>query len=205
MSGAKFYHKALANALGGHINIPTNGVKVALVKSTHSAAAIATANTWADISADESSGTGYTAGGVTVTTPALTTTEANSWTTAAATSTPYAVGDVVRPATGNGNLYRCEAAGTSGGTAPTWPTVYGATVTDGTVTWTMVGSAIMQFTCDAFTYSGVSISDFEFLEFRDASTGYLICEHDLGSAQNVTFTNVTYTPDALGVCWQFIA
>ena len=203
-ASAKFYHNAVANAFKGNIKIGTNAIKAALVKSTHTST-VPTSNVWSDISASESSGTNYTAGGVTPTTPALTTTEANSWSTVAATSTAYAVGDVVRPSVGNGFLYRCEAAGTSGGAAPSWPTTLGATVTDGTVTWTCVGSAIVQFTCDAFTYSNITISDFEFIEFYDSVTGYLIAEHDVGSLQNVSATNVTYTPDALGVCWAFIA
>lgn len=45
------------------------------------------------------------------------------------------VGDMVRPTTSNGLVYRCTVAGTSSGSEPTWPTTPGATVTDGTVTW----------------------------------------------------------------------
>jgi hypothetical protein len=50
-----------------------------------------------------------------------------------ATATAYEFGQTVSP--GNGYVYDCTAPGTSGGTVPTWPTVLGATVTDGTVTW----------------------------------------------------------------------
>lgn len=53
----------------------------------------------------------------------------------AAVTTAYTVGQCVKPATANGHWYVCAVAGTSGGTAPTWPTAAGATVTDGTVTW----------------------------------------------------------------------
>ena len=52
--------------------------------------------------------------------------------------TAYAVGDKCRKIAGfNGWEYECTVAGTSHATTePTWPLVEGATVTDGTVTWT---------------------------------------------------------------------
>lgn len=39
-----------------------------------------------------------------------------------ATATAYAVGDRVIPSPATGRLYRCTVAGTSGATAPEWPT-----------------------------------------------------------------------------------
>jgi hypothetical protein len=58
--------------------------------------------------------------------------------TAWVAATPYALLDVVVPTAGleNGFRYECTTAGTSAGSAPTWPTVEGATVADNTVTWT---------------------------------------------------------------------
>lgn len=51
-------------------------------------------------------------------------------------SAAVASGDTVVPATPNGRIYKCTTAGTCGAGEPTWPTTYGATVTDGTAVWT---------------------------------------------------------------------
>jgi phage-related protein len=57
---------------------------------------------------------------------------ATTWTQ----STAYTVGDIVKPTSVNGHYYRCTTAGTSDATEPTWTTIIGNTVTDGSVTWT---------------------------------------------------------------------
>lgn len=52
-------------------------------------------------------------------------------------ATDYVVGDRVQAVGGDGFVYRCTDAGTSGGSEPTWPIGgIGSTVIDGGVIWT---------------------------------------------------------------------
>src|SRR4051812_34145054 len=131
------YGKCYANLLGGEIAGDTFGVDYLsdTMKASHHTSSyvpnLDTHEVFSDVT-NEITGTGYVAGGATLASKTITYTAANSWATAAATTTAYAVGDIVRPAAGNAHLYRCIVAGTSGGSAPTWPTVSGQTVTDGT-------------------------------------------------------------------------
>lgn len=46
------------------------------------------------------------------------------------------VGDTVIPTTANGRLYKCTVGGTCAAGEPAWPLIAGATVADGTATWT---------------------------------------------------------------------
>jgi hypothetical protein len=131
---------------------------------------------------------GYTSGGLTVTSPAISITVANSWGTVAATSTAYSVGDVVRPSAGNLYLYRAVVAGTSGGSAPTWPTVVGTTVADGTVTWLNIGTAGIKFTSTNPTWASFSAGPFRSAVLADttpgsAATNPLICAMSFASDQ----------------------
>lgn len=54
--------------------------------------------------------------------------------------TAYALDAVCEPVGGNGWLYQCITAGTSGASAPRWLTVAGSSTTDGTVVWRCVGN-----------------------------------------------------------------
>jgi phage tail sheath protein FI len=53
----------------------------------------------------------------------------------------YVAGAKIIPAVANGFYYNCTVAGTSGASPPTYPVTIGATVVDGSVTWTCEGTA----------------------------------------------------------------
>lgn len=148
-----FYSKAFANVLGGEIAGDTfavdylsDTIKALLTTSTHTVN-LDTHETQADIT-NEVVGSGYTAGGVTLATKAITVTPADSWATARANTTAYAAGDIVRPATPNGFAYICVAPGTSAGAPPTFSTTIGRETADGTVVWSTFARALVTLDCD---------------------------------------------------------
>lgn len=105
-----------------------------------------------DLTNELATGGGYTAGtasggGLAIASPTMTYTAANSWTPQRAASTAYVVGDVVRPATGNGFLYMATNSGTTAAGLPSYPTILGQSVVDSGVTWECIGSGITVFGC----------------------------------------------------------
>jgi hypothetical protein len=60
-----------------------------------------------------------------------------------APSTAFVGGKTVRPSARNGHLYECIVGGTTASGEPTWPTTPGATVTDGSATWSEAGADVV--------------------------------------------------------------
>lgn len=141
-----------------------------------------------DLTNELATANGYTAGGISAGVVSRTLTVANSWTTQRANSTAYTLGDVVRPATGNGFLYRATTSGTTGASIPTYPTVIGQTVVDGGVTWTCYCQAIIVFTAaNTPTWASATFTA-RYLVLSDRTTGVtsteaLIGVTDFGSDQ----------------------
>lgn len=197
------YGAALANAFGGTaaggapaFDYLSDDLRMALVGSAYTPNAD-THDFWDDVSANEISGTGYSAGGQALASKTVTQTAANSWGTTWAAATAYQVGDVVRPTTGNGFLYRAIVAGTSHTvTEPTWPTTIGQTVTDNGVTWQCAGRRIVVFDAADPSWPNSTLSGVRYgvvynrTPATDA-TRPLLCYLDFGSNQstnNGTFT-----------------
>lgn len=208
MPTTHLYGKSYANALGGEAGADafqsdylTDTMKVMLTTSTY-AENLDTHETKSDVT-NEVTGTGYTAGGNALASKTITYTAANSWATTWAASTAYAVGDVIRPATGNGHLYMAIVAGTSAGTAPTFPTVSRQTVADNTVTWAEIGRGITQIDCADPSWTSATISSIRKAVFyRDtgtASTSPLFCLMVFDSDISVTNGTFTIQIHALGI------
>ncbi len=140
---ARWYRQALAKALNKEIDLDSDSLVWTLHTSTYSPNADTHAYV-SDLTNELSTAGGYTSGGLAASSLTRAYTAADSWGTARANSTAYAVDDVVRPSTGNGYLYRCAVAGTSHSSAPTWGTVIGRETAEGggTVVWENVGSGI---------------------------------------------------------------
>lgn len=187
---AKPYRPMLTRALNKEIDFDSD----ALVWTLHTSAYTPNFDTHqnvSDLTNELGTGGGYTAGtagggGLAAGTLARTYTAANSWTVQRANSTAYAVGDLVRPATGNGFLYRCIVAGTSGGSIPTYGLVLGGSTTDGTVTWELVGSGAATFTCANPSWASATFGPCRYAVLSDRTsasnaTDPLICLVDFGS------------------------
>jgi len=184
---AKAYRSVHVQAYTGKINYLSDTVVVTLHSASY-APDLDAHDYVNDLTNELATGGGYTSGGLTLSGRALTYTAANSWGTSRADSSAYAVETVVRPATGNGYLYRCAVAGTSAGSAPTWSTVVGGSTTDGSVTWETVGRGVVQFTASSPSWSSATFGPARYLVISDrtpatAATQPLLGLVDFGTDQ----------------------
>jgi len=167
---AKWYRNALVSLVNKEIDWNAGNVKITL----HAAAYVPNQDTHqyqSSLTNELTTGGGYTAGGLAVASPTQVYTAANSWTVQRANSTAYVVDDVVRPATGNGFLYRCAVAGTSGAGLPTYSTVLGRETADGTVVWETVGSGIVVLGCTDPNWSAATFGPCQIAVFADTTSG----------------------------------
>lgn len=182
---AHFYPAVYGNLFNGKINVGSDTIKMMICTSSYTPS---TAHDFKNDITNEASGTGYASGGMALTSVTAAMTLANSWGSTAAVSTAYAVDTIVRPASANGFLYFASTAGTSGSSVPAWPTVIGATVTDGTVVWTCAGTGVLQFSSATATwptsaFTGRYAIIYDYTSGASDSTRPLICWLDMVTDQ----------------------
>lgn len=193
---ANVFESFVDQALQGNINWPSDTIKMGLLTGSASPSLSSWVH-WSDVT-NEVTGTGYTAGGTTLTSPTHTPTAANSWGTSRANSTPYVVGNIVKPATGNGFLYVCVVAGTSGSSVPTYTTVVGNTLTDGGVTWSCLGESVTVWSSAAASWTSSTITADYGIIYKStgtASTSPLIAVQAFGGDEISSSGSFTVTPD----------
>ncbi|MEO5330545.1 MAG: hypothetical protein H7839_00870 [Magnetococcus sp. YQC-5] len=95
---------------------------------------------------------------------------ADTW----ATTTPYTVGQIVKPLAGT-HFYKCKTAGTSAASAPIWKSD-GSDTTDGTATWTDMGTMVLTSS-----------------EYEITAAGIFIPENSSKIAAEGTLVKITYT------------
>ena len=197
------YPHAVKNFLEGDIDLLADTIKLAYLSSAHTRDM--TDEFWSDVSANEISADGdYAAGGTSLGTKLVTpvfSSSFNAW----QASTTYAVGDLVRAVADNGHVFQCIAAGTSGGTEPSWDTNQHQNTADNTCEWVEFGVATVRFTfaADVRTSSGTLGPARFAVVYKDSGTpgtSPLIAIDDFGSDQSASGGGtLTYTPDPDGL------
>lgn len=190
-----WYASGLNAFLSGTLDWDANTFKIALY--TNADSPDTTTDTTYSSTNEVAAGGGYTQDSKTLTTTTVTTVQDGS-ATAAAISTAYEVGDVVRPSAANGYVYRCVVAGTSSGTPPTWPTVVGQTVADGTVTWLNAGTAFIKLDAADVQWASSTITA-RYAKIYQDTTNQLVALIDFGqdeSSSNGNF-DIVFHPDGI--------
>jgi len=196
-----FYGKFFASVMNKEIDFNSDSIKLVLVTSGYTFDH--DGHDYFNDITNEVTGTGYTAGGGAVGSPAFSYVAANSWTISRANSITYAAGDVVRPATGNGFVYQALTSGTSAGSVPTFPVTIGQTVTDGTVTWLCVAKGGLVLTGGNVSWTSSTLTARGAVLYDDtpstSATKPLIGFADFGVDVSTTGTTFQVSWHALGI------
>jgi hypothetical protein len=192
------YANAQLAAWSGQVNWASDTI-VATLHSASYAPNLVTNAYVSSLSGELATGGGYTQGGAPVTGRAASYLPAASWPDIWAPVTSYVVGQVVRPALSPSVLLYCYQAGASGASAPSWPSVPGAVVTDGTAAWSVIAPGAVALTGSPLLWSSFTAS-FRYIVISDRSNGSssaqpLIALCDMGSTVTGTGGNLSVSPD----------
>lgn len=198
----QWYGPGLATILNKEVDINSDNIVITLHTSSYTPNR-STHDYVNDLSNEVANGNGYTTGGKSLASVTLGWV-ADSALTAAATTTAYKLNELRRPASANGYVYQVIVAGTSGGSAPTWPTVIGQTVTDGSVTWACVGVGYVKFDAADVSWTAPTTFAWRYAVLSDrtpgtAATQPLLAILDAGSTQTNLGGSLDFTFDGVGV------
>jgi hypothetical protein len=206
MAAFSLYRQAHLQAWQGGINWAADGIVI----TQHTSAYVPSPDTDAFVSAltgEAPSGNGYVQGGITLTGKSAAYVPANAWPEAWTPLAAYQPGQVVRPAFGNGFLFRCVLGGSSGASAPAWPAAAGTPIADGTVTWLCISPGAVVLAASPVQWLSYSGS-LRYLVISDrtpplASQQPLIALCDLGAESTGSGGNfdVTFDPAGVIVLW----
>lgn len=202
------YQATIDQALQGNVTWGTS-CKMALLTSSYTPN-LSTHVHLSDVNANETSGTGYTAGGVALASPTHVETAAASWGTAWATATAHPVGDIVRPVTppspdGLFVAVAISGTGTTGASEPTWPSAAGNTVVDNSganqIIWSNLGESITVYSSANFQWTSSTFSaayGVIYFSTGTASTSPLICLVNFGGTLSPSSGTLTVSPSTNG-------
>ena len=198
----QWYGPGLAKIMNKEVDIDSDNIVITLHTSSYTPDRSAHAYV-SSLSNEVANGAGYTTGGKSLTSVTLGWVAAASL-TAAATSTAYVLNELRRPASANGYAYQVVTAGTSGGSAPTWPTTVGATVTDGGVTWLNVGIGYVKFDAADVSWAASTTFSWRYAVISDrtpgsAATQPLLAVLDAGSTQTNLGGSLDFTFSGVGI------
>jgi hypothetical protein len=201
---SRFYPRAMLTAFRKEWSWQTDSIYAAILKHNYDYSENDTY--WSDISSHEiSSGTvNYSTNGIALNSKSVSGVAANSWSNAWAPSTSYSAGYIIRPTTGNGHVYLAQNTGVSGATQPTWPTIVGQTVSDGTMVWNTCGSYVTALACTDPQWNDITFSNAGYLAIYSRtpatdSARPLIALIDFGGAQSVTSGTFKIDAPASGI------
>ena len=169
---------------------------------------------WSDVNANETSGTGYTAGGAALSTPTHVeyysgaSGTGTQWSPAWVTATQHVVGDIIRQVTVTSPPYLFQAVstsgtGTTGASEPTWPTTPGNTVVDNSganqIIWSNLGQSVTVYSSANFQWTSSTFSaayGVIYYNTGTASTSPLICLVNFGGTLSPSSGTLTVSPSA---------
>lgn len=197
---SRWYPLGLSKALSKEVDFLNDDIKMALFGAGHS---FDSGNEYfSDISANEITGTGYTAGGALLGSKTMEykSSDLTSWTN----STIYRVGDLVVPTVVNSHIYKCCIAGTSSSdTEPSWSIVENANIAEsGGPTWVEFGCGALVLDASDISWGDATITFSHAVVYVDSgvsATSLLLIDFNIETSVVVSASAFVFIFNDLGL------